>query len=212
MLLIKINKHGVIKNITKTDLTFLDKYKNVSHLYSWNFDTFEYKLFGSDTGNAGTENKYDLPPPIDSNLYFNDLYLCKIKNNIIFDLTIENYNYFYNTLFEGFEDILEDCEEITEELSEHTSDRNFIDDECSEISSEEYEEEAEDSNSLEISISDISITDTEENINLDDSLILSDDTLNNSLEQTELISSIEISISSSDSEEEEEKKEENINK
>lgn len=203
MLLIKINKHGVIKNITKTDLTFLDKYKNISHLYSWTFDTYEYKLFGSNTGNAGNENKYDLPPPIDSNLYFNDLYLFKIKNNIFFDLTIADYNNFYNTLFEGFEDILEDSKEITEELSEHTSDRDFIDDEYSNISSEEYEDdEEEDSNSLEITISDISITDTEENININSNdSILSDNTINSSLEKSELISSIEISISSSDSEE-----------
>jgi hypothetical protein len=206
MLFIKIDKHGIVKNIKKPDISFLENIKNISHLNSWIYNQYEYKLFGSDTGNAGSENKYELPPPVDSNLYFNNLYFIKKnvdKDDVFYDLTIEDYNNFYDTQFDGFIDILENDDEITEELSEHTSDRDFIDDDVLEVSSDEYEEdEAETSNSLELNISDISITDTEEDIKTNDTLILSDDTLNNSLEKTELISSIEISISSSDDEDE----------
>lgn len=206
MLFIKIDKHGIVKSIKKPDISFLENIKNISHLNSWIYNQYEYKLFGSDTGNAGSENKYELPPPVDSNLYFNNLYFIKKnvdKDDVFYDLTIEDYNNFYDTQFDGFIDILENDDEITEELSEHTSDRDFIDDDDLEVSSDEYEEdEAETSNSLELNISDISITDTEEDINTNDSLILSDDTLNNSLEKTELISSIEISISSSSDEDE----------
>ena len=197
MLFIKIDKYGIVKNIIKQDITFLENIKNISYLYSWIYKEYEYKLFGSDIGNAGSENKYDLPPPIDNNLYFYNLYFIKIKDGIYYDLTIDDYNNFYNVQFEGFEDILDYDDEITEELSEHTSDRDFIDDSDLEIISEEYEEEeAESSNSLELNISDISITDTEEDIKI------SDNTANSSFENNDLISSIEISISSSDNEDE----------
>ena len=204
MLFIKIDKHGIVKNIKKPDISFLENIKNIFHLNSWIYNQYEYKLFGSDTGNAGSENKYELPPPVDSNLYFNNLYFIKKdvkKDDVFYDLTIEDYINFYDTQFDGFIDILEDDDEITEELSEHTSDRDFIDDDDLEASSDEYEEEeAETSNSLELNISDISITDTEENE--DEDISISNNTANSSFENNDLISSIEISISSSDNEDE----------
>lgn len=204
MLFIKIDKHGIVKNIKKPDISFLEDIKNISHLNSWIYNQYEYKLFGSDTGNAGSENKYELPPPVDSNLYFNNLYFIKKnvdKDDVFYDLTIEDYNNFYDTQFDGFIDILENDDEITEELSEHTSDKDFIDDDDLEVSSDEYEEdedEAETSNSLELNISDISITDTEEYEDINTSNI----TIDSSLENNDLISSIEISISSESDEDE----------
>ena len=42
-------------------------------LIIWEIDEYEYKLFGYKYGDAGQENKHDLPPPIDSELYFGDL-------------------------------------------------------------------------------------------------------------------------------------------
>tara|TARA_Y100000591_G_scaffold329775_1_gene359112 strand:- start:814 stop:1443 length:630 start_codon:yes stop_codon:yes gene_type:complete len=204
MLFIKIDKHGIVKNIKKPDISFLKNIKNISHLNSWIYNQYEFKLFGSDIGNAGSENKYDLPPPVDSNLYFNNLYFIKKdvkKDDVFYDLTIDEYNSFYDLQFDGFQDILDEDDEITEELSEHTSDRDFIDDDDLEISSEDYEEEeAESSNSLELNISDISITDTEEDECEDTNI--SNNTMNSSLENNDLISSIEISISSSDNEDE----------
>lgn len=204
MLFIKIDKHGIVKNIKKPDISFLEDIKNISHLNSWIYNQYEYKLFGSDTGNAGSENKYELPPPVDSNLYFNNLYFIKKnvdKDDVFYDLTIEDYNNFYDTQFDGFIDILDNDDEITEELSEHTSDKDFIDDDDLEVSSDEYEEdedEAETSNSLELNISDISITDTEEYEDINTSNI----TIDSSLENNDLISSIEISISSESDEDE----------
>ena len=204
MLFIKIDKHGIVKNIKKPDISFLKNIKNISHLNSWIYNQNEFKLFGSDIGNAGSENKYDLPPPVDSNLYFNNLYFIKKdikKDDVFYDLTIDEYNSFYDLQFDGFQDILDEDDEITEELSEHTSDRDFIDDDDLEVFSEDYEEEeAESTNSLELNISDISITDTEEDE--DENINTSNNTVNSSFENNDLISSIEISISSSDNEDE----------
>ena len=207
MLFIKINKHGIIKNINKPDiLTFIDKLKNVSHLHSWTFNTYEYKLYGSNNGNAGNENKYDLPPPIDNDLYFNDLYFFKIKNSVYFDLTLNDYYDFYNTLFQGFEDIYISDNEISQELSEHSSDRDFINDDDISISSNEYyeEEDLENTTDLNTTISDISITDTDEDIIVSNNYSSSQNIITNSSNNNELISSIEISISSSESDNENE--------
>ena len=205
MLLIKIDKYGCIKNINKSDITFLNNYTNVSHLYSWIFNTYEYKLYGSTIGNAGNENKYELPPPVDNNLYFNNLFFIKTKDDSYLDLTINDYNNFYNTLFQGFEDILDaDDSIITEELSEHTSDRDFINDDETDISSEDYE--LENSNSFEASIT---ITCSEDDNTISNNNISNDDisdddlydnTQNSSSQKSEVISSIEFSISSSDNE------------
>ena len=85
-------------------------------------------MYGCIEGKNGCENKYDLPPPLDNSLFFNDMYIIKYSNNKIVDLLLDEYNMFYEDCFGGFEDIdmSEDDEEST--LSEHTSDREFIDD------------------------------------------------------------------------------------
>jgi hypothetical protein len=214
MLIIKISKNGDINNITKYNLNFINNNKSILNLYTWKFNEYDYKLYGYENGIAGNENKYDLPPPIDNNLYFNDLYLLKYKNDEIINLTLEDYKNFYETLFGGFEDILENNDEISSELSEHTSDRDFIDDDDISI---EY---SSDSDNLEIEISDLSLsscpttcnnitTDEEEeeeeeedkhnkDIEKDEENDIEDDEENN-----EDISSIEITLSCSDEEEHE---------
>ena len=71
-----------------------------------------------------------------SNLYFNNLYFIKKdikKDDVFYDLTIDEYNSFYDLQFDGFQDILDEDDEITEEFSEHTSDRDFIDDDDLEV-------------------------------------------------------------------------------
>ena len=44
------------------------------------------------------------------------------------DLSLNEYNLFYEDLYGGFEDIGSTDDELEESLSEHTSDREFIDD------------------------------------------------------------------------------------
>lgn len=205
MLIIQISKNGDINNIKKKNLNFINNNKSLKNLYTWNFNENDYKLYGYENGIAGNENKYDLPPPIDNNLYFNDLYLLKYKNNEIINLTLEDYKIFYETLFGGFEDILEDSDEISSELSEHTSDRDFINDDDVEYITE--------SDDLEIEISDISLstcsttynnltTDEEDNCyeeeNDEDNEY---EESNTDIENSENISSIEITLSCSDEDE-----------
>lgn len=136
MLLIKITKKSSVKCINKDDIDFIKKNKNISKLNSWKYNNYDYILYGCINGNAGDENKYDLPPPCDCELYFYDLYFIKYEDNNIIDLSLEDYNLFYAHCFEGFESIESTEDEIEEELSEHTSDRDFINDDAISICSE----------------------------------------------------------------------------
>lgn len=141
MLIIKISKKGNLKSVNKDNIDFIKNNKNISQINSWYYNNFNYILYGYVNGEAGEENKYDLPPPCDCDLYFNDLYFIKYENKDIIDLSLEDYNSFYAYCFEGFESIENTEDEIEEELSEHTSDREFINDDNISISSETNEME-----------------------------------------------------------------------
>jgi hypothetical protein len=186
MLLIKINKQGSIKNIEKQNIDFIKNNKHIEKLNVWNYNSFDYILYGCSNGDAGEENKYDLPPPVDCELYFNDLYFLKYENDKIVDLTIEDYNNFYNDCFGGFEDIENTDEEEDDTLSEHTSDRDFIND--SDISL------CDETNDIDLSeLSDFTSEENKTKTNESEE----DNSIDNYVENDEL-SSIEITVSSCD--------------
>jgi len=70
------------------------------------FDVETVEVWARDTGMAGTENKYELPPPIDQTLYFGSIAIvaCDIDDELI-DLTEDTWKKVYEHLFGGFEDI-----------------------------------------------------------------------------------------------------------
>jgi len=81
---------------------------------SWKCDTnHNVTLFSKDNGRANSENKYELPPPIDDKLYFGNMILVKhkdtvLKNDNVVNLTLEDWNKLYEKLFGGFEDLGEE--------------------------------------------------------------------------------------------------------
>ena len=88
---------------------------------TWNLkiEETDYKieLWSRNVGKAGTENKYDFPPPIDTELYFGTCCLINInKDDTIIDLTIDEWNKIYEKLFGGFEDLNSTEEESDDEL------------------------------------------------------------------------------------------------
>jgi len=182
MLLIKISKKGKITNINKPDIHFIKNNKYISKLNTWKYNDYDFVIYGCENGNAGEENKYDLPPPIDCELYFDDLYIIKLKNNKLTNLTIEEYNTFYNDCFGGFEDIQSSEEEEDEELSEHSSDRDFINDDNISLGSGTHELDLEELSSF-----------TSDEDYVDGELSLENDDIGE-------LSSIEITVSSCDEE------------
>jgi len=64
-------------------------------------------LYAKKKGKANTENKYDFPPPVDSDLYFgNCVLIARTPDETKFvSLTKDLWNVVYETLFGGFEDL-----------------------------------------------------------------------------------------------------------
>ena len=64
------------------------------------------ELWSRDYGKAGTENKYDFPPPVDSALYFGTCAVLRVDDDgDLTDLSVSMWNKIYEKLFGGFEDI-----------------------------------------------------------------------------------------------------------
>ena len=126
--LIIIKKSGSVKstNIKLSSLELLYKkcgFSNVNNFckrHTWKMENMFYSLYSKNNGNAGSENKFDLPPPIDEDLYFGNMILLKHENEEIQvenlkDCNKDEFEKLYNYLFGGFEDI-EDSEEEEEEV------------------------------------------------------------------------------------------------
>jgi DNA-directed RNA polymerase subunit M/transcription elongation factor TFIIS len=116
--------------------------------------TYSYKgkyifLFGHSEGRAGTENKHELPPPYDSNLYFGPILMVlsmkkdSYSNPISF--TPEEYEEFYTQAFEGFDSLEEeeDEEEEEEEEDEEEEEKEEEDQQDEKEKDEETKEEEE---------------------------------------------------------------------
>ena len=102
--------------------------KNFEKRHTWEFkeggETYYISVFAKDKGRANSENKYDLPPPIDSVLYYGTLLFVKTFTNENFDkenldnLTLEEWEKCYEKLFGGFESLGDDDSEETDELDD----------------------------------------------------------------------------------------------
>jgi hypothetical protein len=104
----------------------LKKIDNFDKRTSWELkDDVYVTLFSKDEGRANSENKYDLPPPIDKELYYGSMVLVKhtskeITDDNVEDLTLEEWNKLYEKLFGGFEDLdEEDSYSEEEEIPAH---------------------------------------------------------------------------------------------
>jgi len=115
------------------------KAKHVTLQHSWTTPTHDIQLYAKTNGAAGTENKYDLPPPMDTQLFFGDLVIASSTGNF----TEEMWNTYYESIMQ-FEDI-EDTEDEEEEEDlpegEYTKEGYFKDGfvvSDSELEEEEY--------------------------------------------------------------------------
>ena len=86
----------------------IKKKTTLENLGSYTYNEYILTLFGYTTGKEGTENKHELPPPLDSTLYFSDILLIACnkdsswKHPVTF--TQEEYETFYQKAFGGFEE------------------------------------------------------------------------------------------------------------
>jgi transcription elongation factor S-II len=115
---ITLVSNGDCKNsrITATDkFPFLDsiqkylKNKTLPELIgTYTYGDILINVIGYKEGKAGSENKHELPPPLDKHLLFGDLvaFTCnKNENTTPIPFTVDEYQVFYNRQFEGFEEL-----------------------------------------------------------------------------------------------------------
>ncbi len=78
------------------------------------------ELWGRIEGRAGSENKYDFPPPVDSALFFGSCCLVARRqhNATIEDLHAETWARTYEKLFGGFEDLTQEEDPSSDELDD----------------------------------------------------------------------------------------------
>ena len=112
---------------TLTEMSLQDilkKKTKCSELGQYPFGEYTLTLFGYTTGKAGTENKHELPPPLDTTLYFGDILVIASKKGTSWispvTFTSEQYEKFYARAFGGFEDL--DDEDDDEEDDDEDED------------------------------------------------------------------------------------------
>ena len=103
------------KSVKNLDLKTLHvkcnvKQESFGKRHTWKVKGVYYSVYAKDTGRHSSENKYDLPPPVDEELYFNTMAILKhsdekITNDNVVDLTKEEWEKTYEHLFGGFENL-----------------------------------------------------------------------------------------------------------
>lgn len=155
--IVLVQKDGALKQLNAKDLTREGLYRKcgfkksdgLERRVTWNVEGEYVELWAKDQGKANTENKYDMPPPVDTALYFGTCCLIKTDEagEIIHDLTTNEWEKMYEILFGGFEDLdkpEEPSEDELENVPEEFKTKNgylkdgfVVDDD--ELEEEEYE-------------------------------------------------------------------------
>ena len=97
--------------------------KDFEHQITWAVElgdeNVNIKLFAKTVGRANNENKYEFPPPVDTDLYFGTVALAAFTtdDNII-DLDVYTWGNIYEELYGGFEDLGSDDSDETDELED----------------------------------------------------------------------------------------------
>ena len=130
-----VEKTGTLKNLKWKVFNAEDIYKKggfktnkgFAQQTQWNIELkdgtkYYIKLFGKKEGRANQENKYDMPPPVDKELYFGSCVLINYKDAEgveVSDLTTSQWEKCYEHLFGGFESLgSEDSEEEEDEYDD----------------------------------------------------------------------------------------------
>tara|TARA_B100001094_G_C17971131_1_gene690344 strand:- start:235 stop:723 length:489 start_codon:yes stop_codon:yes gene_type:complete len=127
-------KGNILKSLTKLSI-----YNNtIKELYSWECENITTKCYGCYDGDAGFENKHELPPNGVSNfleedssekLLFGDLFILRMNNGKLIDTSISDYGEFYNLMFNDFDDCLSEEDQIDNTDEDYISDKESSDEE-----------------------------------------------------------------------------------
>ena len=128
MKVVHIYRDDTMDDITIPDIQNISDHSKsqgnnmITLLYTWIYESREFRCYGWYDGEPGFENKHELPPGGNSTflsedsstqLLFGDLFICQYdaQNASFVDCDISEYGEFYNMCFEGFHDIISSDEE-----------------------------------------------------------------------------------------------------
>jgi hypothetical protein len=127
--IIIIDKYGKCtqKKVKNLDISKLYKHANFkgnkdwNNRHTWYINEMYISIYSKDSGRSGSENKYELPPPIDEKLYFGKMVIVahsedEITNETCIDLSVKDWEKVYESLMGGFESLGEEEEEEEEEI------------------------------------------------------------------------------------------------
>jgi hypothetical protein len=87
--------------------------------HAWKHGGSRYELRGKKDGKAGSENKYELPPPIDKVLFFGSMIVVKLDTEgVLEDLTVGEWEKTRVSLFGGLESLDKTAEADEDEEDE----------------------------------------------------------------------------------------------
>ena len=144
----KLSNKNIVKHLSKQSLSKGDGEMN--ELYRWKVDSnHDLLCYGWYDGQAGFENKHDLPPSgiskiideediSDKKLLFGDIFIALSKNETFVDIDVSAYANYYEVLFEGFDDCNTSDDEISDE--EELEDSGFINDDDDDDINEESDD------------------------------------------------------------------------
>lgn len=128
-----VEKTGVIREVTIKTFSQEELHKKAGFktsndfkmVHSWTIEiektSVTITLYGKSVGRSGQENKYEFPPPADTMLFFGN---CMLVSNVSSDnkscgdLSIEQWDEIYDTLYGGFEDIGDESETSEDDIDD----------------------------------------------------------------------------------------------
>ena len=112
-----VEKNGSVKCTTSKILNVSDLYKKCgfksndgfkcAHTWTIEFNEVEYKIqiYGKTNGRAGSENKYEFPPPIDNTLFFGSCAVINMEDDKIVDMNASEFKDIMDHLQGGYSDL-----------------------------------------------------------------------------------------------------------
>ena len=91
--------------------------------HTWKINKFNcyISVFAKDNGRANSENKFELPPPVDNTIYYGSMILIKhdepeLNHENVQPMTLDEFEKIYEEMFGGFEDLTKTSESEEDEL------------------------------------------------------------------------------------------------
>ena len=129
-----IKKNNSLKNININPLRLEDCVDNkgtndIEQLHIFHYENLKVIYYGWTEGKEEDINQHELPEPIDNQLYYGDIIVLLRENNELINFPIEDYEEFYEYIFDGFDSCESDGDEILDEDEYDYSDGFIIKDE-----------------------------------------------------------------------------------